>query len=185
MPKKGAALCIITTQSLSHVLLVKRRDVPVWVLPGGGIDDGETPHDAACRELFEETGLQLKELFHIATLTKGSCLTETTHIFASIASQAQATQNQGINRCPLETEDAKFFSLSELPTTIFPIHERWIQELIQLIPQYSHQKTKPLERPITEVTLRWILLTLLRHPILVTRFALTRITLFLRSLRKQ
>ncbi|ODS06165.1 8-oxo-dGTP diphosphatase [Bacillus velezensis] len=38
------------------ILLVKRKDVPLWDLPGGGIEEGETPEAAAVREAFEETG---------------------------------------------------------------------------------------------------------------------------------
>ncbi len=33
------------------LLFVKRRDVPVWVVPGGGIEKGETPKEAFAREL--------------------------------------------------------------------------------------------------------------------------------------
>lgn len=31
-----------------------------WFTVGGGIDDGETPREAAARELFEETGIRLE-----------------------------------------------------------------------------------------------------------------------------
>ena len=56
---KTSVVSIILDQSGREVLLIKRRDVSAWVLPGGGVDAGETPEEAAVRESFEETGLQV------------------------------------------------------------------------------------------------------------------------------
>lgn len=33
-----------------------------WITPGGGVDPGESHHEAALRELYEETGLALDDL---------------------------------------------------------------------------------------------------------------------------
>lgn len=40
-------------------------DTPAWQMPQGGVDDGETPRDAALRELCEETGIKAE---HVSVL---------------------------------------------------------------------------------------------------------------------
>ena len=49
---------IVFNAERTEVLLVKRRDIPVWVLPGGGLDPDESEAEGAVREVLEETGLE-------------------------------------------------------------------------------------------------------------------------------
>ena len=60
---QGEASVIVTRRS--HSL---REHSGQWALPGGRIDDGESPTDAALRELHEEVNLELGEESVIGTL---------------------------------------------------------------------------------------------------------------------
>ena len=61
------ALCIVINQD-NQVLLQLRDDIPTianpgfWALPGGRVEVGESPQEAAVREVWEETGLDVEGL---------------------------------------------------------------------------------------------------------------------------
>ena len=46
------------------------QDITAWQMPQGGIDPGESPRDAALRELWEETGVPT-DLVTVETETEG------------------------------------------------------------------------------------------------------------------
>lgn len=59
MPKRLSSSALLLENEARELLVVKANYKSYWSLPGGIIEHGETPKQAAIRETFEEIGIKL------------------------------------------------------------------------------------------------------------------------------
>jgi 8-oxo-dGTP pyrophosphatase MutT (NUDIX family) len=159
--KREAVSCIIFSADRQKVLLIKRRDIPVWVLPGGGIEPGEMPVEAAKREAEEETGFKIQVIRQTAKYWPINRFTQPTYAFECIVIGGQAQTG-------FETKGIDFFSFDHLPKELPPFFCDWIEDALQNV-------SEVVEKPILGTSYWMFLKYLFTHPILVIRFLLTKI----------
>lgn len=166
MKKPQSVAGIVFSPDRTQVLLIQRRDVPVWVLPGGGIDPGESPEDAVVREILEETGFTVKRERLVGVYEPINRLAKQTELYecAIVSGSAETTA---------ETRQVRFFALSSLPKLMPPPYPEWIEDGKRLGP--------PVSKKLTGVTYPVLLKNLFLHPLLVIRFLLARLGLAVNS----
>ena len=99
----------------NQVLLVKRGNEPgygLWSLPGGYVDRGEIVEEAAAREVFEETGLNINITRLIGVFSQKD------HPVIVIAFSGE--QISGELQTSDETLAVEFFDIDVLPEMAFP-----------------------------------------------------------------
>lgn len=155
-----AAIVIVWDEAFERILLVKRRDVPLFVLPGGGIEEGESPAEAAVREVYEETGLSILVKKKYAEYYPINRLATRTHLFMGLIVS-------GTLRDSAETTAVAFYPIRSLPKSLFFLHRLWIEEALL--------DRGFLIKPIREVTYWSVACFFLRHPWIFLRYVWTRV----------
>lgn len=160
---KQAVLGIIFSENRQQVLLILRRDVDVWVLPGGGVDLGEEPEAAVIREVFEETGLRVSIVRKVGEYTPLNRLARLTHTFECHPLSGSLTTGP-------ETRQIAYFPINQLPASFFAVHQQWLQDALK-------KASTVIRQPIHSVTYTQVFKYALRHPVRFVRFLLSRLGL--------
>ena len=126
-PKPTATLICIRD---NDILLVKRAFNPAkgsWSLPGGFIELGETPEDAAMRELKEETNLNGKVIKLL-----GHC-SHFNSVFGDILliGLQMKINNWDSLKAGDDAEDVEFFNLNDCPNFAFECHQKIVSYYVK------------------------------------------------------
>lgn len=97
-----------------RLLLVRREDDGLWAIPGGACQVGETPAEAAARELFEETGIRSTPTALVGVYDSRLCGTRSRwHLYHFVF--VCKPQPGEVPISGPETTDVGWFAASEIP----------------------------------------------------------------------
>jgi mutator protein MutT len=119
------AACVVLINDHNRILLVKRRVAPkpgMWCLPGGFVESGETPEQAAVRELQEESGLTGRINALIGVTTSPGSLYQSIMMVAYLVTSFSGSIIAGD-----DASDVAFFDPNHLPDIAFESHQSFIR----------------------------------------------------------
>ncbi len=124
----------IIVNDAGDILLQRRRDNALWGLPGGSVEIDETAVEALKREVREETALQVTEAepmalycgprqkFSYPNGDQVQCFA----VAFIVHKWEGSPQADG-----LEGSMVRFFSISELPESLVPVHQQTLEDYVR------------------------------------------------------
>ncbi|WP_234349034.1 NUDIX hydrolase [Streptomyces sp. WM6373] len=111
--KPAVSMAIITEGD--RVLMVRRRQQEgklLWAFPGGGIEAGETPEQAAVREVAEEVALEAKAVRVLGARVHPQTGADMTYVACEpVAGEARVEDAE-------ELAEVAWITLEEIPTYV-------------------------------------------------------------------
>lgn len=131
----SVALILVQSEQRPGLLIIKRQKNPddPWsghmALPGGRGEKGEGPIETACRETFEEIGLELKPSRYlmdpVEARARQSMASFLIYPSVFISDFDWSNISPSLHLCPLEVESVHFFSLQELLDPRYQSQVHW------------------------------------------------------------
>lgn len=118
-----AGACVILMDGDGRLLLQQRTDNGLWGLPGGSMEPGEEMKGVAKRELFEEVGLEAKELELLDVFSGPELYYQYPHgdeVYNVVAAYLCKEYTGTIRSDGIEVQDIQFFELDKIPNQISP-----------------------------------------------------------------
>lgn len=121
----------------ARILLVRElQDNGRWTLPGGWADAGDRPSEAVEREVWEETGYQVRATKLLAALDRRLHGHRPPHPFGVYKLFFLCELIGGAPRRSLETDEARFFSEDSIPP--LSLSRVTPDEIMRLFAHYHH-----------------------------------------------
>ena len=124
------SVTVLIRDDTERLLLVRQTDPEIWSTPGGAIEPLETPADAAVREAWEETGLDVRITRLVGAF--GGAEYHTRYANGDEVSYVQIVFEAAVRSGALrpdgdEVRELRFFSLNELAALSVP---KWLSEVL-------------------------------------------------------
>ncbi|XKL68055.1 hypothetical protein PGB90_003546 [Kerria lacca] len=163
VPTFGA---VLLDDSLSNILLVQSYMAPSWGFPKGKVNQEEDPVDCACREVFEETGIDISKLINPNEYVESTIHDQLIRLYFIIGIDKNVTFEPQ-TRC--EIKAVRWFPIEQLPISkkdiivksrmyepryfymVIPFIKRilnWIEDRRRSIPNTKYKKNERLQNKL-------------------------------------